>query len=316
MFRLLILGLLISTVAEAQIPKPKRDPKKKQTLEEKIEENLPLMDATLPKASGQVGDKSISSVDDAKKLFTETLPDLGLKVSKKYKDLKKAAKSLKKDFNGRDYEGIAVQKQYFRQGTGRSLTYYEFFTLRTYQQPNPYSRHIYWYDRKANRIVEGIGRDKNTNEIMHGPYKKYVDEQLVEEGWYYLGTKHERWETYDKDFNLIDKVYYDKGNFADSEVSYYDDKKEKIKEVKPKLFGKVTGEYLFFNESGTLATQGMMDDSVQVKEWIEYYPTGNRRKKVTHYPKDCYDKETESYVAYEYDEKGKIVFESPKVKKN
>ncbi len=318
MFRLItypLLGLLISTTVWAQIPKPKKDPKKKQTLEEKIEENLPLMDATLPKASGQVGDKSVNSVDDAKKLFTETLPDLGLKVKKQYKNLKKELKGLKKEFNGRDYEGIAVEKNNIRQGTGRTLTYLEFYTLREFQQPNPYNRHIYWYDRKANRIVEGIGRDKNTNEVLHGPYKKYVDELLVEEGWYYLGAKHGRWELYDKDFNLLDKVYYEKGNYAESEISHYDDKKEKIKEVKPKLYGKVTGEYLFFNESGTLATQGMMDDSVQVREWIEYYPTGNRRKKVMQYGKDCYDKETEPFVAYEYDEKGKIVFESPKVKK-
>lgn len=311
-----IAFLTALTSAFAQVPKPKRDPNKKQTLEEKIEENLPLVDATLPKASASAGGKSVNNMDDAKKLFTETLPDLGLKISKKYKQVKKELKSMKKEFNGRDYEGISVEKQLVRQGTGNTLTYLEFYTLKNYQQPNPYNRHIYWYDRKANRIVEGIARDKNTNLLLHGPYKKYVNEVLIEEGWYYLGAKDGRWELYDKDFNLLDKYYYDRGFYADSEISYWDASQTKIKEVKPKLYGKVTGEYLFFNESGTLATQGAMDDSIQVKEWIEYYPTGNRRKKVTQHGKDCYDTSFEPYTVYEYDEKGKIIFESPKAKKN
>lgn len=244
------------------------------------------------------------------------MPDLGLKLQKTIKDVKKEIKGLKKEFNGRDYEGIKVEKQLIRQGTGNNLTFLEFYTLKEFTQPNPYNRHLFWYDRKANRIVEGIGRDRATNDLMHGPYKKYLGDLVVEEGWYYLGAKDGRWELYDKNYNLLNKEYYDRGFFQDSEISYYDENKTKIKEVKPKLYGKVTGEYLTFNESGTLAEQGMMDDSVKVGRWIEYYPTGNRRKKETQYGKDCYDNGFESYIVYEYDEKGKITFESPKIKKN
>ncbi|MER0440657.1 hypothetical protein [Emticicia sp. W12TSBA100-4] len=314
--------LLSFSMADAQtsdaVPKAKRKGEKgykKETIQQKLDK-LPV-GVTTPKASASLpGGNNISSVDDAKKFATETLPDLGLKLKKTIKDVKKEIKGLKKEFNGRDYEGIKVEKQLIRQGTGNNLTFLEFYTLKEFTQPNPYNRHLFWYDRKANRIVEGIGRDRATNDLMHGPYKKYLGDLVVEEGWYYLGAKDGRWELYDKNYNLLNKEYYERGFYQDSEISFYDENHTKIKEVKPKLYGKVTGEYLTFNESGTLAEQGMMDDSVKVGRWVEYYPTGNRRKKETQYGKDCYDNGFESYIVYEYDEKGKITFESPKIKKN
>lgn len=304
--------------ATAQVPQAKRKGDKdykKETVQEKLD-RLPVGVST-PKASASLpGGNNISSIDDAKKFATETLPDLGLKIKKTFKDVKKELNGLKREFNGKDYEGIKVQKQLIRQGSGNSLTFFEFYTLKEFTQPNPYNRHLYWFDHKANRIVEGIGRDRETNDLMHGPYKKYLGDLVVEEGWYYLGTKDGRWESYDKNYNLLNKEYYERGFYQDSEISYYDEKQAKIKEIKPKLYGKVTGEYFFFNESGTLAEQGFMDDSVKVNKWIEYYPTGNRRKKETQYGKDCYDTSFESYILYEYDEKGKITFESPKIRKN
>lgn len=322
-----ILSVLFITTlyAQAQVPVAKTKKQlreeqkkdgKKETLEQKIENTLPV-DVSLPKASASLpGGNKISSVDDAKKFATETLPDLGLKVSKKFKEVKKELKSLKREFNGRDYEGIKVQKQFIRQGSGNNLTFIEFYTLREYQQPNPYNRRLYWYDKKANRIVEGIGRPKESNYLMHGPYKKYLGDLLIEEGWYYLGAKDGRWELYDKNNILLNKEYYYRGFYKDSEISYFDESKTKIKEVKPKLYGKVTGEYFSFNENGTLAEQGMLDDSVKVGLWVEYYPLGGKRKKETQYGKDCYDTNFEAFVAREYDEKGKIIFESPKIKKN
>lgn len=302
----------------AQVPQAKRKGDKdykKETIQEALDK-LPV-GVTTPKASASLpGGNNISSIDDAKKFATETLPDLGLKISKTFKDVKKELKSLKKEFNGRDYEGLKVQKQLIRQGSGNSLTFFEFYTLKEFTQPNPYNRHLFWFDHKANRIVEGLGRDRETNDLMHGPYKKYLGDLVVEEGWYYLGTKDGRWESYDKNYNLLNKEYYNRGFYEESEISYYDEKESKIKEVKPKLYGKVTGEYFLFNESGTLAEQGFMDDSVKVNKWIEYYPTGNRRKKEIQFGKDCYDTSFESYVLYEYDERGKITFESPKIRKN
>lgn len=333
------ISLLTGFTAVAQTPVPSSVPtakkrKAKDILKDAIQ-NGPVEVSGGPKlsagasASGGVSssagskegslaspDLNISSVDDAKKFATETLPDLGLKISKGFKKVKKELKSLKKEFNGRDYEGLKVEKQILRQGSGSRLTYTEFYTLKEYKQPDLYSRRLYWFDHKANRIVEGIGRDKERNDLMHGPYKKYLGDVLIEDGWYYMGTKHGRWELYDKNYNLLNKEYFDKGFTRDATISYYDESQRKIKEVLPRSFNKITGEYFLFNESGTLAEQGMMDDSVKVGQWVEYYPTGNRRKKEVQYGKDCFDTAFESYVIREYDERGKMIFESPKVKKN
>jgi antitoxin component YwqK of YwqJK toxin-antitoxin module len=313
-----LVFLQVEAQTSEAVPQAKRKGDKgykKETLQEKLD-RLPVGVST-PKASASLpGGKSISSIDDAKKFGTETLPDLGLKLSKTFKDVKKEIKGLKKEFNGKDYEGIKVEKRLIRQGTGNNLTFLEFYTLREFTQPNNYARHLYWYDHRSNRIVEGIGRDRATNDLMHGPYKKYLGDLVVEEGWYYLGTKDRRWETYDKNNNLLNKEYYDRGFYQDSDITYYDEQNTKIKEVKPKLYGKVTGEYFLFNESGTLAENGMMDDSLKIGKWVEYYPTGNRRKREIMYGKDCYDTAFEPYVLYEYDEKGKITSESPNIKKN
>lgn len=316
--------LLIITISSAfcsmsfaQVPRAvkKGEPGyKKESLKETLDK-LPV-GITTPKASATLpSGNSISNIDDAKKFVSETLPDLGLKINKSIKKIKKELKATKKEFNGKDYQGLKVEKHLVRQGSGANLQFLEFYTLKEFTSPSNYVRHLYWYDTKSNRIVEGIGREKQNNLLLHGPYKKYWGEQVMEEGWYFLGAKDGRWELYDKNYNLLNKEYFDKGFYADSEISYYDEQHAKIKEVKPKSFGKVSGEYFLFNESGTLAENGMLDDSVKVGKWVEYYPVGNRRKKEIQYGKDCYDA-SNAYILYEYDEKGKITFDATKSTKN
>lgn len=339
---------------EVPIPKPKTKAEKKaerknMTLEQKIESVVPV-DITLPTA--KVGNKTISDVKDIKDIYNEgkekakylskdsikkefdekyatvkggikdadkfksgSLPDLGLKVSDKAKKLKKALKKDPNVFDGKKFEELAVTKQYIKQGSGSRMTYIEFYTLNDASiKPSPYLRDVFWYDMKSNRIVNALARDEKTNKVMHGPYKKYVGEDLMEEGFYYAGSKHGRWVKYDKNFNLIDKEIWNRGFYAESDIVYYDEQKTKVKEVTPRLFNKVTGDYFLYNESGTLAEQGKMDDSVKVGVWIEYYPSGNRRKKETQYSKDCYEK-AEPFILREYDERGKITNESKEGKK-
>jgi hypothetical protein len=45
---------------------------------------------------------------------------------------------------------------------------------------------------------------------MHGPYKEYRGEILVEEGHYYLGTKHGRWVTYDGNMTYFQRQLTEK----------------------------------------------------------------------------------------------------------
>ncbi len=310
-----------STIAQDIIPHAKTKAERKaarkdMTLEEKIEDVLPV-DVNLPKASVKApGNNNISSVEDARKFVKETLPGYGTKAKEKAKKTKKAiAEAKEKVFDGKKYKNIALEKRIYKRGTGSRMTYIEFYTLKDHQQPDPYNRTFFWFDEKRNRIVEAVSRDPKANFLLHGPYREYKGENLVKEGFYYVGTKDGRWETYDNDFLLIDKEYYNKGFYADSEISYYDADSSKIKEVIPVLYGKKTGQYYRFHEEGTLAEEGEMDNGVKIGKWVEYYESGNRRKKEVQYGKDCYDT-TEPLTLREYSADGKMTFEDESVKRN
>jgi antitoxin component YwqK of YwqJK toxin-antitoxin module len=312
---ILVLTCLMAANAQDVVPKAKtkadrKAERKNMTLEQKIEDTLPV-DVSLPSAKGSVtlpGNNKISSVDDARKFFNKTIPDFGSDIKKKSKKAKKALEKAKAEiFDGKSFEKIAIEKKIWKRGSGNRLDYKEFYILKDYQRPNPYLRTYTWYDRKANKIVEAISRDTKTNTLLHGPYKEYKGENLIAEGYYFLGVKHGRWVTYDKDFNLLDKIQYNKGFTADSEIVYYSDS-TKIKEVIPKLYGKTSGYYFRFYEDATLAEEGKYDDSKKIGKWVEYFP-GNKRKKETQYPADCYDPK-EPVVLLEYDQNGKITYEA------
>lgn len=280
------------------------------TLEEKIESFVPV-DVTLPSAKLKLpGDNNISSVEDAKKFVSETLPDLGLKVKRKTKKAKELAKQAVEVFDGKEYDGIAIDKHVIRRGSGNSMRYTELYTSKKNdQETNPYIRDIYWFEEKRERVVPALTRDRQTNALMHGPYKAYKGDVLLEEGDYYLGTKHGRWVTYDGNGDVLTKFTYNKGFLAESDIMYYDTDSTKIKEVIPNWYGKKTGDYYIFNESGTLAVQGQLDNGKPIGKWVEYYPTGNRRKKETQYGSDFYD-ETKPFVIREYDEGGKMTYQN------
>ena len=243
---------------------------------------------------------------------TDELPkDLGLKLKT---SRRKNRKKKVNNFLRNDYEGIAVTRISNRLGSGDNVTVEDFFVLKTYQQPSPLVRDVYWFDYRAHRILATPIKDKNYAQILHGPYRRFKGERLEEEGFYYLGAKHGRWEKYgrdpDGDEGLIDKQVYDKGFPGESVITYYDDAHTKVKEIVPKMFGKYTGLYRSFYEGGQLKEEGEMDDSVKVKIWREYYQfgSGRRTKKDTQYGRTKYE-ETEPLVLREYDNKGKLIYE-------
>lgn len=299
-------------VPKAKTKAQQKADRKKMSLEERIEDIIPV-DVSLPKPKTSInlpGENSISSVEDAKKFLNETLPSLSENVKSKSKKAKKAIEKAKLEiFDGKNYEKIPVEKRIFKRGSGSRLQYQEFFVLKKYQKPNPYLRTLFWYDEKTKKVVEALIRDIKTNSLMHGPFKEYRSETLIFEGFYFLGAKHGRWVEYDKDFNLINKEYYNKGFYENSEISYFDKDSIKIKEVIPKLYGKTTGNYLLFYDDGTLASEGKYDDGKKIGKWVEYYEGGNRRKRETQHPNSYFDTSI-SFVLREYDEKGKLILEN------
>jgi antitoxin component YwqK of YwqJK toxin-antitoxin module len=235
--------------------------------------------------------------------------DLGLKIGKSKK--KKKEKKKPKD----EYEAIKFELRIGEYGTGTRLTVEEINVLRNPDEAEPsvYAKEIWWYDPKLRRVTNVPRKDKNYGEICHGPYKKYVNDELVEEGYFYVGVKDGRWETYNQAYILLSKEKYKNGFLADARITYFDKQQTKIQEVVPVKFNKVTGEYRSFYEGGQLKEEGKFDDSIKIGRWREYHQFGSmgRLKKETMYGKTKFDS-TEPMILQERDTKGKIIYEAPK----
>ena len=301
----------------------------KKTTKEKIEEKAEKLKAKKAKADSllkglpvgisggaglnagaTIGGKSIKPAD-AIGFFTEKLPDLGLKI----KEVRKREKERrrKKKLLHTEYEGLAIAKMVTTIGSGDRLTQIEFHILKTYQQPSLYAPDVYWYDTQNRIVTKAIIKDKENALILHGPYKRYVSGNLIEEGNYYAGTKDGRWELYDAEFKLLDKSKWFRGFPAESVIAYYDSSHTKIREVTPVQFGKRQGDYFMFYEAGQMMAKGQYENDLPVKAWTEYYQYRRQRKKITQYPGRWYE-DGEAAITSEWDDKGKLIFERPKDK--
>lgn len=308
-----VIAIFTLTAAQGQ-----NTPESKPTRAEKLKERKAQADSLLQKAGlstpdvgigATVGGKSIKP-SDAKELFTEKLPDLGLKV-KEFRKQEKARRQKKKKYHT-DYEGLSIIRMTTSTGSGERLTQIEFHVLKEYRQPRTYDGlEVYWYDSRNRIVSKSAIKDKESAQILHGPYKRYVSGNVVEEGNYYIGTKDGRWESYDADYRLLDKTKWKRGFPAESIVNYYDSAHTKVREVIPIQYGKRKGDYLMFYDGGQLMVKGQYDNDLPVGTWNEYYQFRRQRKKVTRYPRYWYE-DGEGIVLNEWDEKGKLIYERPK----
>ncbi|MBC7920346.1 MAG: hypothetical protein H7Z75_04580 [Ferruginibacter sp.] len=244
---------------------------------------------------------------DTLKLSSDALPYLGLEADKRKKKEKESKKKIKEKKT--IFYGLKTRKNFTKSGNGDRQTIELFYTLREYQAPNSYLRHAYWYDPQNRKITDAAIKDKETAQILHGPYQKIVGGKVMEQGFYYLGGKHGRWEKYKSDNTLVDKTKFLRGFPKEAEISYYDAQKTKIKEVLPKEYGQVRGEYFRYYEGGQLACEGRFDNGVKVGRWMDYYPFRRQRKKETLYGKSAAEVGFEPHVVREWDEKGKVLFD-------
>lgn len=293
-------------------------PEKQQTKAQKLKERKAQADSMLQKAGiatpslgvgAKVAGKSISP-EDAKGLFTEKLPDLGLKI-KEIRKQEKARRQKKKKYHT-NYEGLAIVRITASRGSGDRITQEEFHVLKEPQAPRNYDGlEIYWYDSKNRIVSKSAIKDKESALILHGPYKRYAAGNLIEEGNYYVGTKDGRWETYDANFRLLDKSKWKQGFPAESIISYYNSAHTKVREVIPIQFGKRDGDYLMYYDGGQLMVKGQYDNDTPIGTWQEYYQYRRQRKKTTRYPRYWYE-DGDGILLSEWDDKGKLIYERPK----
>ncbi len=241
------------------------------------------------------------------------LADLGLKI-RSFRS-KKADKRGRKKASKTDYEGLAMVRQFIKIGSGDRTIVEEFHVLKNWQDPSPYVRETVGYSPKEGRI-KPLTKDLDGVYLLHGPYKRFQNGDLMEEGFYYAGAKDGRWEKYDSKFMLIDKQRFRRGFPAQAHLAYYDSTHTKLREVMPYEHGHLHGTYLAYHPNGQLAEEGKYDHGLKVGRWTEFYPNGTRRfrRKVTQFARDRWDTAAEPTVLTEWDEKGKITYERPKEK--
>ncbi len=229
-----------------------------------------------------------------------------MELSKEAKDARKEREKKRKK---KWFYGMKTKKGFTRRGAGDNVELEIFHYLKDYRETDPYVPQIYWYDFTRKRIRTSGKIEDKRGVILHGPYKKIVNEQVIEEGIFYKGAKNGRWTRYDRNDILIDKRKYFRGWPKDSKVRYYDDKRTKLLEVIPIVYGKKNGDYFKFHENGTVAVIGKYDNDVKVGKWVEYYPFMRRRKKEIQYPSDPYDKSYQPFISKEWDRSNRLVYQ-------
>jgi len=280
-----------------------------------ISKTKPLIDTTVREKglfSGRLSTGLEGKAAEAKKFKEDSkafIESLGVK------DLgKKIVKTAKKKLQPRDeYAGIKTERKLGNYGSGIRMTVEEVNVVKYVEDEalSPYAQDIFIFDASQSRVVSIPLRDAKNAQICHGPFKKYVNQKVVEEGYYFMGQKDGRWENYGPENELENKVYYEKGYTAGSIIHYYDGSKKKIQEVIPRFYGKVQGTYYAFYPSGSLKEDGRLDDSVKVGRWREYHEfgTGGRLKKEWKFAKDKFDL-SEPILIQERDQQSKIIFQT------
>lgn len=220
-------------------------------------------------------------------------------------------KQKKKKKKRNVFFGIKTRKAFARTVRGNDVIYEIFNVLKEYEGPPEYASDFYWYDYKKKKVMNSLRVDKRNAGVMHGPYKKMLGEQVIEEGWYYKGLKHRRWVRFNRHDILQDKSYWWKGWPQESKLAYYDFKKTKLKEVIPIHYGERDGEYWAFHSDGSLAVRGNYKFGHKVGLWREYYDGGRVKREVV-YPEDPFNFKFNPHIVREWDNKGTLIYDRSK----
>jgi antitoxin component YwqK of YwqJK toxin-antitoxin module len=281
------LGFLANAIS-AQDTLPKFKKKRKSKLE-----NLTLEKDTTTKLNFVINEKDIR--------FAEI--EENKRKSKKEKKEKKS------------YFGIKTRAGMAKNVSSSSVTL-EYFRVITpdYLIKNPYQREIYYYDIRSKKIksdnyIDFTAKLKKDRQmyLLHGLYRKIRDKKIREEGYFYKGLKHSKWQEFDKDDILLEKIKYHLGTTEATIINYYDEEETKVKEIIPIVHGRKQGKYAMFYENGVLAMEGMYENNEKIGIWREWYENRQRKRNVQ-YPLQWWDKK-EAFDLQVWDEKGKMTYD-------
>ena len=251
------------------------------------------------------------SLEDIFKVDYDTPLSLDLGDSLTTGDVVAEVKKKKKKVKRRVFFGQKTKKIFIKTGFRNKIVYETFYVLKKFVPPPEYTRNYYCLDTKKRKIVNSVKAKRKRYKVLHGPYKKMLGDQILEEGWFYFGMKHKRWVKLNRHDILQTKQYWWKGWPQESLLLYYDFEKIKLKEVIPVHYGEKEGRYWVFHQNGNIAATGVYKHDYKVGIWKEYYP--NRRlKRSVIYSNDPFDFKSKPYIDYEWNKDGAVIYDDKK----
>lgn len=239
-------------------------------------------------------------------LLPSTMPLLLFDDEKEKEEKKAKKKKAKKNI----FFGVKTQKGLTKKEI-RGQSYYEYFNYTDQsRQTDPYIRDVYWFDSQEKTLkTEGFQPGKGY--LLHGPYERVINEEVLESGMFYFGTKHQTWMLFDDKNILQDKNHYNEGWPRESRITYFNESSKTIEQIIPVQYGLEEGNYFHFYDNKQVAVTGEYKFGEKVGLWTEYWNTNNTqaiRKREIQYQEEPYTKNFRPYIRAEWDKDGNLLY--------
>lgn len=253
-----------------------------------------------PDSSGVVTDR----------LVPTTAPILLFDDHTKTESKKKEKKKTKKNI----FFGERTKKGYTKQNF-RDQTQYQVFHYTTQNRDvDPYIRDIYWLDSR-DKVIRTKDFDPQRGYLLHGPYQKEMGDIVLEKGYFYFGTKHGTWLTYDNKSVLQDKLHFKEGWPKDSKITYHHREDRKIEKIIPIEYDLMEGNFFHFHEDGQIAVTGEYHFGEKVGLWTEYWNLKDKlvKKREIQYQPQPFTKSFRPFIRAEWNEKGDLIYRNDQI---
>jgi hypothetical protein len=270
---------------------------------------LLLFSSHLLKAQQKVADLKNAS-DSSGVVSSSLLPTVAPLLLFNEEKVKEEKKEKKKNARKNTWFGIKTRKGSTRRSL-RGQEYLELFHYTNATWPtNPYLRDLYWFDPKE-RALRTEGFAPGQGYLLHGPYQRMVNQEVVESGMFFYGSKHQTWMVYDEKNVLQDKAHFTEGWPRESKITYFNTATKAIEKLIPVQYGLEEGDFYHFYENQQVAVTGEYRFGQKVGLWTEYWNTSNGkaiRKREIQYQEQPYTKNFRPFIRAEWDKDGKLVY--------
>ena len=237
------------------------------------------------------------------KISTDSISSRNLLATFKMDSLVEIPKKQKKNF----YFGKKTKKGFTKSNNGQRILYENFHYIKDVENIDPYVRDVHWFNKKKKKIIK-TKRITEDNFLLHGPYVKKIEDNVIEKGAYVNGLKHGRWIRLNRSNILQDKEEYFLGWPKYSKKSFWDYSKKKLKEIIPIQYGEKDGYYYAFHKNGNLAVKGEYLFDQKIGVWSEYFSDRGKKKREISFPKEPFEENYLPVITKEWNINGKLIY--------